>query len=219
MNMQYQWFVNGTAIVGATNPTLVYTPQEGTHTFYFVAMQLGSECSVTSNIVTVIVDPIPDAPGLTINPTMICSGDPVTISGNIQGSYVWYRNGSVFTTNSMPTIVDQPTANNVLTTYTYTATVQVNNCTSVISAPVSVVVHPTFDVQVFGAHQVCEQAVGGEILTLHAILYEQQPGVTYQYIWTYVQGLNPAVQFFSDINNPYAAVPNNLPVNDAAAPY
>ncbi|MDR2972392.1 MAG: PKD domain-containing protein [Bacteroidales bacterium] len=221
-NMIWQWFEDYLAITGGNSPSHEYTPTSpGDHIYYFQGIQLVSGCKVTSNEITVKVDPIPAAPVLTISPTTICSGDPVTISGNIEGDYDWYRMGMSYVQSSEPTITDQPTANNELTTYNYSATVTINGCTSAHSAPVYVEVHPEIEVTIFGAHDVCDQALEDEHLALHAIVTGKQDNVTYEYAWFYRQGNNPKVNFYTEFDDEgeYAVVPNNLDVSDPAAPY
>ncbi|MCL1850391.1 MAG: hypothetical protein FWF70_03145 [Bacteroidetes bacterium] len=221
VNWTFQWFKDGEPLVGETQLILTHTPGVGTHAYHFVATQLGTGCTVTSNVINVTIRPVPAPPALTVSDNTICSGNPVTISGNAQGDYNWFRSGMLFAQGAEPTIMDQPTANNVLTTYLYTATITVDGCTSDHSTPISVTVHPAIDVVIFGAHDVCEQAVFGEHLALHALISGLQAGVSYQYAWFYRQGNAPAVNFYTEFNSDgeYAVVPNNLPVNDLAAPY
>ena len=215
-NVVYQWFIDNTPIIGETGSILNFTPPAiGHHTFTFTVTQVGSGCTVGSNVINIEVIALPEKPVLTISDNMICSGNPVTVSGDVDGTYVWYKNGAT-TDFVLQTIVDQPTANNVLTTYTYTAIVTVDGCSSEISDPVSVVVHPEINPVIYGEHYVCDQALGNEHLMLHAHVAEL-PGVNYIYNWYYVQngpehhlvlGYGPDVQ-----------VPNNLPINDPSAPY
>jgi len=218
INWLYQWYHNGEEIEGETHLVLVTDPTTGSHNYSFIATQIGTGCEANSNTVNIIVKPIPEQPVLTISDDKICSGDPVTISGDVSGSYDWYKNGMVFATGADQIITDQPTANNILTNYVYKATVTVNGCTSELSEPVTVTVHPAINVTIAGAHEVCEQALEGEQLALHA-LHTTLSGVSYEYKWYYYQGNNPAVEFYANTNNPYALVPNNLPYNDPAAPY
>jgi hypothetical protein len=216
-NMEYQWFANGLPIPGETYPICYVAPNQTT-TYHFEATQIGSACNARSNDITVVVNPAPSAPVLTISETMICNGDQVTLAGNIDGIYAWFRNGG--TTSFVEKIItDQPAATDVLTYYTYTASVTVDGCTSVISDPVTVVVHPTINATISGAHEVCDQALGDEQLVLHAIVTGKQPGVIYEFNWTLVRGENPEEPVVEYYNYPYCVVENNLPVNDPASPY
>jgi len=216
-NMTFKWFMDDVIILGEYSSILYFTPPAiGVHTFRFEATQTGSECVVHSNVITIEVNPIPESPVLTISDNTICSGNPVTVSGDVAGDYTWYRNGAI-TDFVLQTIVDQPTANNVLTTYTYTAIVTVEGCTSELSVPVSVVVHPPINPVISGGHYVCEQALGNEHLMLHETGIQELPGVTYEYSWYYVQ--NGSEQVMVEGYGPDCQVPNNLPVNDPSAPY
>jgi len=221
INWIFQWYYGEIPIEGETDLVLVVSPFPGSHSYSFVATQLGSECTANSNVVNILVKPIPEPPVLTISDNTICSGDPVTITGDVIGIYEWWKNGDLVAIGADKTFTDQPTANNILTTYTYKATVTVNGCTSDFFSvvPVSVVVHPAISVTIFGANDVCEQALEGEHLALHAIVTGLQPGVSYHYRWLYRQGNAPYVEFYADNDNNYAVVPNNWPVNDLAAPY
>jgi len=219
VNWTYQWYHNGQSMDNETFIVMTTVPVPGVHSYYFVATETGTGCTATSNTININVKPIPDAPVLTIAPNKICTGDPVTISGNVAGTYEWFKNGFTIATGANQSFIDQPTANNILTTYYYTAIVTVNGCPSELATPVSVQVHPQISVSIAGANEVCEQALEGQQLPLHALVTGLQTGVSYQYVWYYRQGNNPAVPFYDDINNPYAVVPNNLPANDAAAPY
>jgi len=219
VNWIYQWYYGQDPIEGEGDIVLVVNQFPGSHNYSFVATQIGTGCTANSNVVNIVVKPIPTPPVLTLSDDKICSGDPVTITGNVQGAYNWYRQSLPVATGALPSYTDQPTANNILTTYYYAATVTVNGCTSELSEVVSVIVHPTISVTLAGAHEVCEQALEGEHLAIHALVTGLQSGVSYQYEWFYRQGNNPAVSFFTGINNPYAVVPNNLSVNDPAAPY
>jgi hypothetical protein len=223
VNWTYQWYRDGMPIAGAEYLILTDNPDAGVHEYYFVATQIVSECTATSNTVTITVNQIPAVPVLTVSDNMICSGNPVTISGTPEGGiYHWNRNGFPYPyVGAQSTIIDQPTANNIVTPYTYSAYVTVGGCTSEESAPITVLVHPAISVNLFGAHDVCEQATFGEHLALHAEINGLQPNVSYKYEWFYRQGNNPAVNFYTEFDSEgeYAEVPNNLPVNDHAAPY
>ena len=220
-NMLYQWYHNGDPIEGADAPNYSLIPGVGENEYWFTITQVGSYCSASSNTVTIVIHPYPDAPVLTVSDETICSGDHVTISGDVEDYdyYTWYPSYGDFFVN-LSTIIDQPTANNILTPYTYTATVTVNGCTSDPSVPVTVMVHPEISVLIVGAEYVCDQALATEHLSLHAII-DVQNGVHYKYEWFYYHGNNPAVNFYTDydVDGEYAIIPNNLPISDYADPY
>ncbi|MCL2291069.1 MAG: hypothetical protein FWC34_10300 [Bacteroidetes bacterium] len=219
VNMTYQWFDNGNPIDGATGPAFQYVPFEiGVHKYTFVATQIGSGCTAHSNEVIVNVKPIPATPALTISATQICSGNQVTITGNVDGYYTWYVGGVKFAEGTEKSITIAPTADNNLMTYTYTADVVVDACTSDRSASVSVTVHPAISVTLTGQDKVCFQAVEDEQLVLHAQVVTSQPGVNYLYTLKYAKGQNqPMVVGVYTI--PDMIVPNTLEPNDPADPY
>ena len=229
-NMEYKWY-EGTTEIGTT-PILDITPTAGTHTYYYKATQVGSACIATSNNVTVVVHAIPEAPVIKVDDDKICSGNPITLEGNLEGIYQWYEQGLTNTSVIGGKIISrQPTANNVITDYFYYATVTqyvsatFTGCTSLPSNTVVVSVHPEIQVEILGATEVCEWAVGEQHLALTAVVTTLtgqvglQPGVSYHYKWSYRQGNNPYEVFYEDDDNYYAVAPNNLQVNDPAAPY
>jgi len=218
-NMLWQWYGNGEPIGEPDMETLQFWPTVGTWVFSLKGTQFVSGCTATSNDITVIVNPIPEIPVLTISDETICESAPVIITGDVDGEYTWYINGVETYTGAMSSITEYLTAESGFVTYTYTATVTINNCTSEMSDPITVVVHPAITATIYGEHYVCTQAVEDEHLVLQAMLTGEQAGVNYQYTWYYVQGNNDEVMFFQDINNYYAIVPNDLPVNDAVVPY
>jgi hypothetical protein len=218
-NINWQWYEDGIPLDGETNLELSFIPDVGNHLYWIVGTQEGSECSTTSNKIIIYVTPLPEKPTLTISPTMTCSGNPVTITGDLPGTYTWFENG-LDINGSLQSITVQPTANNILTTYIYEAIVEINGCISKLSDPVNVSVHPEIGVVILGAQEVCEQALGGEQLVLHALTIGLQDGVEYQYDWYYLQGYNPQEMYFGGSTAlPYVYVPNNWLPNDPAEPY
>jgi len=221
-NMIWQWYEDNLPLDGENSPILNWDPSVGPHTYYFIGTQIGTGCTVNSNIIPIFVAPIPEKPSLSISETMICSGNSVTVSGNIPGNYVWYEKGFVIDGQLM-SITTQPTnnSNNEIANYEYQAKVIVSGCMSSLSDPVSVAVHPAISVTLAdGAHEVCEQALGGEQLVIHALVTGLIEGVDYQYDWYYLQGYNPQELLFgNEINNSYVYVPNNWEPNDPSQPY
>ncbi len=130
----YQWFLNGVSLTGGTTATWTAT-QSGTYT-----VLLSNPCSsVTSNPVTVTVNPAPATPGVTVNgTTTLCAGDSVILTANASGaaSYQWFLAGAAIsgeTTN----------ADTVKASGAYTVTVtNANGCTSPVSAATVVTVNP-----------------------------------------------------------------------------
>jgi len=214
--VNYQWYENENP-VGTNAATQVINNAPGLYFYRVKITDTQSGCVVFSEIHTVEVGATLPKPVLTISSNTICNGEQITISGNINGTYTWYKNGAL-TDFTGQTITDQPTAGSTLTSYTYTATVSVNDgCISEISAPVTVVVHPTFTVDIYGENKVCFQATEGMQLVLHA-QHASQPGVQYLYELKYVKGQSqPVVVKVYEI--PDMIVPNDLEPNDPADPY
>lgn len=85
----YQWQLNGVAISGETNASLVVT-QSGN---YSVSVGSGS-CAGVSNIIQVNVSPATIATINALSSTTICSGATVILeSANTASSYQWLLNG------------------------------------------------------------------------------------------------------------------------------
>jgi hypothetical protein len=198
------WIVDGVWLPGFGSA--IFYPEAGDHYYMFMANQSSTGCSASSSQLIVEVKPIPDQPVLTISDDKICSGNPVTVTGDVEGDYTWFINGFE-TLGKLISITDQPTANNVITTYTYNAQVEVNGCSSLISEPVTVDVHPALSVAIYGGNEVCEQPAEGEQLSLYALVEGLQEGVDYQYEWYMLNGNNPAVMYYGDINNYYSVIP------------
>jgi len=222
-NMKYQWYANGTAIPEPYGTSLEaqHYPMVTTE-YYLVAKQEGTQCATKSNTVTVIVTQKPEPPVLTISDDMICSGDQVTITvvGGPDAGYTWFKNGPQvpFAVNVGRTITDNPTATNGFETHSYTAVLTVNGCVSNESDPVTVQVHPTLTVALYGTHEICYQAL--EELVLHAeITPPALPGVNYLYDLTYRQGNNPEETTVGSYQTPYMQIPNWLEPNDPVNPY
>lgn len=86
----YQWQLNGVAIPGETNASLVVT-QSGDYT---VSVSSGS-CAGISNSLQVNVTPASTAIINALSSTTICTGETVILeSANTANSYQWFLNGS-----------------------------------------------------------------------------------------------------------------------------
>jgi len=209
-NWIFQWYLNGYPIEGANFEFYDFIdPEVGSWIISFVATQIGSNCMVNSNSISITVNPIPPAPELIISDNMICSGTNVTVTGDVNGAYDWYRNGFLISSDAPKSITDNTaTADTELTPYYYTATVTVNECTSAESEPVTVTVHPQFTVTITGGHDVCQQADENSQLKLYAQIHPApQPGVTYNYHWTVSHDNGPAETYYDNTDVNYSAIP------------
>ena len=220
--VHYQWLLNGSPIQGAIYPMYTFTPNAaGVYTFRLIATSYeDANCTSQSNDVLVTVTAMPDQPSLSIAPDKVCSGNPVTITGDAEGFYTWFKNGVPFATGALSYLIDQPVANNIITNYTYQAIVEKNGCASGLSEAVSVSVHPAISVEIYGAHDVCEQAIGEEQIVISALAHGLQPNVEYRYTFKYQQGYNPALILLGPPSTqPFAYIPYELLANDPAQPY
>lgn len=98
----YQWFNNGTLVVGATTNSI--SPVVGGN--YSVSITSGTNCSTSSltQSITILAAPV-----LSISPsaTVVCAGQSVTLTANGASSYTWSTN------STNPIIAVTPTASNV----------------------------------------------------------------------------------------------------------
>ena len=129
-----QWYLNGTAISGATGVTYTATVAGS----YTVRASGGSGCTVsTSAALVVTVNPIPATPIITSGSSAsFCTGGSVILSSNAISGNQWYFNGN-------------PISNATSTTYTATIagsytlqTTNAGNCTSDTSAAMVVSIYP-----------------------------------------------------------------------------
>ncbi|NDC41789.1 MAG: T9SS C-terminal target domain-containing protein [Chitinophagia bacterium] len=104
----YQWFVDTTAIPGATSSTYTYTPANGDSVKCKVATwnRCSSVSYATSNTIHMVVHPIV-TPTVTITAApgdTVCAGTTVTysstVSGTTGGSYQWLVNGAAMGSGS-----------------------------------------------------------------------------------------------------------------------
>jgi hypothetical protein len=132
--MTYQWFLNGTAIAGATSSS--YTATLGGN--YTLRVANGNGCSKTSAPVNVKVSQLPTVYNIAAaSPTEICDGSPVSVllraTANVttEITYQWFKDGS-------------PIGGATATTYTATTpgsySVEFANaiCGKVTAAPVAI---------------------------------------------------------------------------------
>ena len=165
--MSYQWYLNSTAIVGATTSSYTATAS-GSYTF---TQTNGSVTSTVSNSLSVTSNSLPSAVITAGGPTTFVNGGSVTLSSTLVAgmTYQWY-NGALpvagATTNSFTATVSG--------TYTLQITAS-SNCTSTSNAiVVTVGAIPTPTITAGGPTTFCN----GDSVTLTATVVT---GFTYQW--------------------------------------
>jgi hypothetical protein len=142
----YQWFNNGIAIPGALTNFYNATTTGN----YSVFVTNNSSCSSSSSPVSVLSNPIPQAPIISANgSTSICQGNSVSLNSNIPGT-LW-SNGS---TNQTITVSQGGV---------YTAQASSNGCLSANSNAINVIVNPTPSIPVITASGPTTFCSGGTV--------------------------------------------------------
>ncbi|HTJ11683.1 MAG TPA: gliding motility-associated C-terminal domain-containing protein [Dinghuibacter sp.] len=132
----YQWFLNGTAISGATASTYTATAP-GAYTVSVTGA--GSCASPVSQPLTVAVNPTPAKPTIAAGGnTPLCAGQSVVLTANGSGatSFQWTQNGTAIAGATSSTYSASASGS-----YTVTIT-DGNGCSSAASDPTSVTVEP-----------------------------------------------------------------------------
>jgi hypothetical protein len=151
----YQWYLNGVAVSGATNPTWTFTPSSSGSYSVYVNVTDSVGVRVKSNVATVTVN---TAPSVTISPsssTLDVGGSQLftsTVSGGTSPySYQWYLNGVAVSGATNPTWTFTPSSSGSYSVYvnvtdsvgskarSNVAIVTVNAAPSVSISPSSVV--------------------------------------------------------------------------------
>ncbi|OCX54688.1 hypothetical protein BEL04_10715 [Mucilaginibacter sp. PPCGB 2223] len=178
----YQWQFNGGSgwadIPGAnqTQYTVNYVnAQLGTYQYRLLvaeAVNINSPtCRVASNILSVVVNPIPTATASAAN-NMVCYGDTIKLMGAGGATYLWSGPNGYTSSAQNPVIPNVTTA--MAGTYTVKA-IAASGCYG--TASVTVGVHPQFTVSAGKDTTICK----GRSVTLHAtggISYSWSPGKT-----------------------------------------
>ncbi len=149
----YQWYLDGSAVSGATSATWTYTPSaSGSHTV-FVKVTDSVSAVATSNTATVTVN---GALSVTISPTSVVMdvGQSRTFTSTVSGgtgpfSYQWYLDGSVVSGATSSTWTYTPSAAGSHTVYVKVTdsastpvTAQSNTAGIVVNAALSVTIAP-----------------------------------------------------------------------------
>jgi hypothetical protein len=117
----YQWYLNGVAVPGATNPTWTFTPaSSGSYTVYLNVTD-STNTRVKSNVASVTVNP---ALLVSISPTSttLDMGQSQMFTSSVSGgmspfSYQWYLNGALITGATGATWVFTPSSFGSYTIY------------------------------------------------------------------------------------------------------
>lgn len=98
----YQWYLNGTAVTGATSPTWTFTPYSSKLYNIHVNMTDGAGFTVKSNTAAVTVNPILSSVTISPSSSVLDVGQSQLFSSSVTGgtspySYQWYLNGTLVT--------------------------------------------------------------------------------------------------------------------------
>ncbi|MFC5269460.1 T9SS type A sorting domain-containing protein [Adhaeribacter terreus] len=120
----YQWYLNGTAITGATSAT--YSANAAGN--YTATAIVGNSCaSSASNIIALTLNTTPPAPGINLTGTAaICSGDSAILTANsaVTGAtFTWFNNGNLIQGATSANLIIKAAGS-------YTAVATANGCAS-----------------------------------------------------------------------------------------
>jgi hypothetical protein len=105
----FQWRKDGTAIVGATASTLSFASVRTTDAGSYTVVVTNSGGSVTSNVATLTISVVADAPTITAQPQsqFVAPGAPVSFTVAASGgglTYQWKKDGSPIGGATLPTL-------------------------------------------------------------------------------------------------------------------
>jgi gliding motility-associated-like protein len=183
----YQWFLNGTAVPGATAPTWTSSTLNDGDVVYVVVSTAGG-CTAQSTPIAITVQGQPTV-SVSVNPpsATICQGQTIVFTATASGagpspSFQWYVNNIAVGTNS-PVFSTSTLQNGDVVTVRVTSS---GGCTgaSSLSAPILVTVHPNPTVQIqASANPIC----AGQSVLFTSTVSNAGPTPTYQ--WQ-VNGVN-----------------------------
>ncbi len=124
-NYKYQWYNNGEIINGATTSNITQFNSGS----YSVKITDDHGCQNTSLPINITVNPNPIATILASGPTTFCQGGTVTLTASGGDTYLWSNNSTA-------------TSINVSNTGTYSTTVKLNGCSSIVSQSITVNPNP-----------------------------------------------------------------------------
>lgn len=127
-----QWFLNGTAISGATATNFIATTAGN----YTVTAANGNCISTASAAIGITVNPLPATPTITSkNATTFCQGLSDTLVSSASSGNQWLLNGAAINAATGPTFIANAAGN-------YTVTSTTSGCTSIASAATAIKVNP-----------------------------------------------------------------------------
>ena len=163
----YEWLNNGSTVSGII--TSAYNvSQSGS---YQVVITSTNQCSDTSSLQTVTVNPIPGATITASGPISFCQGETVTLNANTGTglTYVWKKNGNILSGQTSASLIVSDAGNYL---------VEISNsynCTTVSnSIVITVNPIPNATITVGGASTICQ----GDVLQLYGT-----SGTGYSYQW------------------------------------
>ncbi|NBY29289.1 MAG: PKD domain-containing protein, partial [Sphingobacteriia bacterium] len=147
--LSYQWFLNGSAISGATNSSLVANSTGS----YTVRVSESANCFYTSAAVSLTVNALPAATITAAGATTFCQGASVTLNANTGSglSYQWLLNNTAIAGATNASLVATAQGS-----YTVTVT-NLNGCSATSSAT-SVTVRSLPIATITGASSFCQGA-------------------------------------------------------------
>lgn len=188
----YKWYANATDVTSiATGPSFT-TPPLLANTTYYVETTV-NDITSGRTAVTVIVDPVPAPPTVSVPP--VCVGDKAILqaSGNATGSYAWYASATdINPIATGPTFTTVP----LFTNTTFYVEIKNNRCVST-RIPVNVVVNPVPNITSVSTGSTCSGNAINYTITA------DQPATTFTWSRAVVPGIsNPAItgQTSSTIN-------------------
>ena len=225
----YQWYRNGTILVGETNPTLNtgILSVNDIQSFYVIVRQTGSGCETVSDTFSVPVIPSYNVVVSALNNPTVCEGGTTTLEATITNdllpndfvTYQWYEkidgadvaltgaNSTRFTTSPLLTDGNH--------TYFVAVTSQItgSHCSANSNSFYTAIVNdPTVTISTTSVNNVvCE----GDVVRVNATVShegsEYPEGIEYTYTWTWTNGTNS----YSFTNNEptFAPAADELPAS------
>jgi hypothetical protein len=174
----FQWYKNGAAMTGSNSATYTVT-SAGSYTVDVTPYQA---CPSDLSNVHVVVEQELSQPVISPASATICEGSSVTLTATphiTTAIYVWYRNGSQVHTSNTSNTYEAAQAG------TYTVSIGLTGCTSVLSSGVPLTVNPTVTSSVAisagtTGFEVCEDAVSEIVFTATPT----NGGTDPSYVWT-----------------------------------
>ena len=167
----YQWYLNGTAVSGATGSTWTFKPATAGHYKVYLNVTDALNVKVQSNIVTdITVNP---AATVTISPssTSMTVGGAQTFSSSVTGgttpyTYQWYINGTAVSGATNTKYTFMPTTAGTYNIYLNVTdksavTVKSNVATAKVETPMTVNITPTQTEMYTGQSQTFSSTVSG----------------------------------------------------------